>query len=221
MNRRLGAEINAFYGYTEGGATHSTRPGDSIEVTSTSFGKLVEGWEECFVDEEGRRLTPPCEGEIWVRGANFVPGYFRQPQNTRKMFDNEGWFHSADIVRVDENGYCTFVSRRDDLINRGGYKIDPREIEEILYTHPRIGQAAVVAMPDERLGQRAAVFIVPKTPGDVITLEEVTGYLGEKGLSKNHWPEAVQMVESFPMTSTGKFQRFALREQAKRLKPQR
>lgn len=221
LNRRLGCEITAFYGYTEGGATHCTRPGDSIEITSTSFGKIVPGMNEKIIDENGNVLTAPCEGEMLVSGPNMIPGYFRQPHNTKKIFDNEGYYHSADIVKEDENGYCTFVSRRDDLINRGGYKIDPREIEEVLYTHPDIAQAAVVAMSDERLGQRAAAFIVPKQPGAQMTLDEITNYLNEKGVNKQHWPEAVKMVDSFPMTSTGKFQRYALRAQAMEMKPQR
>lgn len=219
--RRMNCEIIAFYGYTEGCVTHCTQPGDSVETTSTSFGKLVTGLEQRFIDDEGNDLVPPCEGEILVRSAGFIPGYYGQSENTKKMFDEDGWFHSNDIVRFDKDGYGTFVARKDDLINRGGYKVDPREIEEILYTHPRVAQAAVVAMPDERLGQRASVFIVPKNPSDVMKLEEITEFLEEKGIAKVHWPEAVQMVESFPMTSTGKFQRFALREQAKNLKPQR
>ncbi|HET7579492.1 MAG TPA: class I adenylate-forming enzyme family protein [Bacillales bacterium] len=219
--KRMNCGIIAFYGYTEAGVTHCTQPGDSVETTSSSFGRLVDGLEERLVDEDENDLTPPCEGEMLVRGAGFIPGYYGQPHNTKRMFDPDGWFHSADIVSEDKDGYCTFVSRRDDLINRGGYKIDPREIEETLYTHPRIGQAAVVAMPDDRLGQRAAVFIVPKDSGDVMDLEEVTRFLEEKGIGKTHWPEAVQMINDFPMTSTGKFQRYALRERAKTLKPQR
>ncbi|HET7616347.1 MAG TPA: class I adenylate-forming enzyme family protein, partial [Bacillales bacterium] len=220
--RRMDCEIIAFYGYTEAGVTHCTQPGDSVETTSSSFGRVVEGLEERIFDGDSRDVSPPGEGEMLVRGAGFIPGYYGQPVNTKKMFDEDGWFHSNDIVHRDAEGYCTFVSRKDDLINRGGYKIDPREIEEILYTHPRIGQAAVVAMPDERLGQRAAVFIVPKSRSDdEFSLEDVTSYLEEKGIGKAHWPEAVQTIDGFPMTSTGKFQRFALREQAKQLKPVR
>lgn len=217
LTRRMNCGIIAFYGYTEAGVTHCTQPGDSVETTSSSFGRIVDGLEERLVDENGEDIPAPCEGEMVVRGAGFIPGYYGQPHNTKRMFDQNGWFHSNDVVQKDKDGYCTFVSRKDDLINRGGYKIDPREIEEILYTHPRIGQAAVVAMPDERLGQRAAVFIVPKESTDVFSLEEVTKYLEKNGITKVHWPEAVEMISGFPMTSTGKFQRFALREKAKNL----
>ncbi|PWA11809.1 hypothetical protein DCC39_09215 [Pueribacillus theae] len=220
LNKRTGAGIIAFYGYTEAGATHCTRPNDSIEVTSSSLGKLIEGLEERLISPSGEDLTPPCEGEICVKGPSFIPGYYNQPNNTEKMF-KDGWFHSADIIRMDENGYGTFISRRDDLINRGGYKIDPREIEEVLYTHPAVSQAAIVAIPDERLGQRAAAILVLKNENDRLTLKDVTAYLEEKGVNKTHWPEALKIVKEFPMTSTGKFQRFALREQAKDLVPER
>ena len=156
-----------------------------------------------------------------TRGPSFCPGYWGQPEITHKMFTADGWFRSADIVRFDELGYGRFVARRDDLINRGGYKIDPREIEEILYTHPRVGQVAVVAMPDERLGQRAAAFVVPREPGDRITLADLTAHLQQCGMTKVKWPEAIELLEWFPMTNTGKFMRYALRERARNLKPQR
>jgi len=221
LNSQLGAEIAAFYGYTEAGVTFMTRPGDPISVTSRSIGSVLDGVEMRLVDDEGDDVEPPGEGELWSRGPNFVVGYYGQPETTARMFDADGWFRSADIVRIDTDGYGYFVSRRDDLINRGGYKIDPREIEELLYTHPRVGQAAVVAMPDERLGQRAAVFVVPATPGDEVALADLTTFLEEKGLSRTKWPEAVELVESFPMTSTGKFMRYSLRERAEQLRPQR
>lgn len=221
LNAQLGAEIAAFYGYTEAGVTFMTRPGDPISVTSRSIGSVLDGVEMRLVDDEGDDVEPPGEGELWSRGPNFVVGYYGQPETTARMFDADGWFRSADIVRIDTDGYGYFVSRRDDLINRGGYKIDPREIEELLYEHPRVGQAAVVAMPDERLGQRAAVFVVPATPGDEVALADLTTFLEEKGLSRTKWPEAVELVEFFPMTSTGKFMRYSLRERAEQLRPQR
>src|SRR5699024_10810316 len=102
-------------------------PNDSIQVTSSSLGKLVEGLQERLISPEGDDLSAPCEGEMCVKGASFIPGYYNQPENTEKMF-KDGWFQSADIIRMDESGYGTFISRSDDLINRGGYKIDPREI---------------------------------------------------------------------------------------------
>lgn len=221
LNTQLGAEISAFYGYTEAGVTHMTRPGDPISITSHSIGSVIDGIEMRLVDDEGAEVELPGEGELWSRGPSFVVGYYGQPQTTARMFTADGWFRSADIVRFDTDGYGYFVSRRDDLINRGGYKIDPREIEEVLYEHPRVGQAAVVAMPDERLGQRPAVFVVPKTPGDTLQLSDLTEFLEQKGLSRTKWPEAMELIEAFPMTSTGKFMRYALRERAEQLRPQR
>lgn len=221
LNQQLGADVYAFYGYTEAGVTHMTRPGDPISTTSRSIGKLVPGVEMRLVADDESDVEPPGEGEVWCRAPSFIPGYFGQPETTRRMFTPDGWFKSADIVRFDDEDYGFFMSRRDDLINRGGYKIDPREIEEVLYEHPRVGQAAIVAMPDERLGQRAAAFIVPKTPGDTLRLEDLTGFLQEKGVSRTKWPEAAEMIDAFPMTSTGKFMRYSLRERAERLHSQR
>ena len=217
-SQRYDCEIMAFYGYSEAGLTHGTRAGDDTSITSTSFGKVAEGLEAKIIDESGNEVQGPCEGEVVVRGANFIPGYYRQPENNKKMFDEDGWFHSSDIVQMDKNGYCTFLARQDDLINRGGYKIDPREIEEALFTHPLINQVTVVAMPDERLGERMAVFIILNNPKQTISFEDVLVYLTEKGISKKHWPEAIKIVDSFPMTASGKIQRFALRQQAKELK---
>ena len=121
------------------------------------------------------------------------------------------------LYRLQEDGYGVFVSRKDDLIIRGGYKIDPREIEEALYTHPQIKQALVIGLPDERLGERISAFIILNDAKNTLSLKEVTNYLETKGIAKNHWPEVVKIVDSFPMTSSGKVQRFVLREQVKEL----
>lgn len=221
LNSDLGADVYAFYGYTEAGATHMTRPGDPITISSRSFGKAIRGVEQRLVDEAGDDVPVPGEGELWSRGASFIVGYYGQPETTTKMFTTDGWFRSGDVVRFDADGYGYFVSRHDDLINRGGYKIDPREVEEVLYEHPAVSQAAVVAMPDDRLGQRAALFIVPRMPGEQLDLAEVTTFLEKKGVSKTKWPEAVEMLDSFPTTTTGKFVRYALRSRAEQLKAQR
>jgi non-ribosomal peptide synthetase component E (peptide arylation enzyme) len=215
--RNLVVKLFAFYGNSEGGATHCTRPGDDISITSTSFGKVLDGIESIIIEEFGNEQQGQIEGEILIRGANFIPGYYRQPENNKKMFDDKGWFHSSDVVRMDENGYCIFLGRNDDLINRGGYKIDPREIEEALFTHPEISQAVAVAMPDERLGERIAAFVILKDSNRVLSLSDITAFLAKKGVSKKHWPESIQIVESFPMTVSGKIQRFAIREEAKKL----
>ena len=218
LNRRIGCKIYSNYGYSEGPATHFTRSTDDLNITSISFGQAADWVETKIIDDKGNELQAPCEGEVLVRGANFISGYYNQPTNNKKMFDEEGWFHSADIIRLDQNGYGIFISRKDDLINRGGYKIDPREIEEVLFTHPMINQVAVVGMPDERLGERIAAFIIPNNPMNTVSLEDVSAFLHEKGITNKHWPEVVKIVESFPMTATGKIQRFALREQTKDLK---
>jgi non-ribosomal peptide synthetase component E (peptide arylation enzyme) len=213
----LGCNIFAFYGCTEGGVTHGTRSGDDTSITSTSFGKAVEGVEAKILDDMGNELQEPCVGEVVMRGPNFSPGYYHQPENNKKMFDEEGRFKSSDLIQMDENGYCTYLGRKDDLINRGGYKIDPLEIEEALYSHQEISQVAVIAMPDERLGERIAAFIILKDGSKQLELTEITAFLQEKSISKQHWPEAIKIVDKFPMTASGKIQRSVMREKAKEL----
>jgi acyl-CoA synthetase (AMP-forming)/AMP-acid ligase II len=105
------------------------------------------------------------------------------------------------FCRQQEDGYGIFISRKDDLIIRGGYNIDPREIEEALYTHPLIKQVMVVGMPDERLGERISAFIIPKDGQNNLSLKDITQFLETKGIGKNHWPEAIKITDSFPMTS--------------------
>lgn len=217
LNHRLGCKIYSNYGYSEGPVTHFTLSEDDLEISSTRFGKAADWIETKIIDESGKELQAPCEGEILVRGANFIPGYYGQQENNIKMFDAEGWFHSADIVRIDKNGYGTFLARKDDIINRGGYKIDPREIEELLFTHPLISQAVVVAMPDERLGERIAAFIIIKENAKFLTLKEIVDFLLEKGLGKEYCPEAIKIVDSLPINASGKIQRFVLRQQAKEI----
>jgi acyl-CoA synthetase (AMP-forming)/AMP-acid ligase II len=219
LHRRTGCKIYSNYGYSEGPVTHFTLTEDELNTSSTSFGHVADWVEAKIIDESGNELHAPCEGEVLVRGANFIPGYYGQPENNKKMFDDEGWFNSGDIVRIDKNGYGTFLSRKDDLINRGGYKIDPREIEEVLFTHPIISQVVVVAMPDERLGERIAAFLIQKDNSKPLSLGEITRFLSEKGVGKEYWPEAIKIVDSFPLTPSGKIQRFAIRKEANELSP--
>ena len=211
--QRYQCDIVAFYGYSEGGVTHTTKLGDDISITSRSFGRIADGIESKIIDENGEVVIGAGVGEVVSRGPNFTPGYYKQPHVTQKSFDHDGWFLSSDIVQMDENSYGTFLARKDDLINRGGYKIDPREVEEALYTHPKIKQCVVIAKPDERLGERIAAIAILHDPSETLTLEEVVSYVAEKGINKKHWPEVIKTVDSFPMTASGKIQRFMIKQQ--------
>jgi len=211
LQARLGCALAVFYGWTEGLAHTYTMPTDPLEVTSVTVGRTGPGWEWRVVDENGRDVAPGARGEFWGRGPNLSPGYYRQPQFLAERYHPDGWFKSGDLLTRNADDTFTYVSRTDDMINRGGEKLDPREVEELLYQHPKVSHVAVVAMADARLGQKGCACIVP-TAGTQITLTEMREFLTEKGLAKYKWPERLEFVDALPMTPTGKVMRYALRD---------
>ena len=150
-----------------------------------------------------------------IRGPFVHAGYFKDPELTARSFHPDGWFFTGDSVMVDEMGYVTFVSRIKDVINRGGEKISPREVEEHLYAHPKVMAVAIVGMPDPRLGERNCVYVVPR-PGETITLEEIVAFLQDRGIATVKLPERLEVVESLPLTASGKVRKNLLREDVTR-----
>jgi acyl-CoA synthetase (AMP-forming)/AMP-acid ligase II len=215
LHQALGCGLAVFYGWTEGLAHTYTLPSDPLEVTSVTIGRTGEGWEWRVVGEGGRDVAAGEQGEFWGRGPNLSPGYYRQPQFMAERYHPDGWFMSGDIVTLNPDGTYTFVSRADDVINRGGQKLDPREVEELLYQLPEVAGAAVVGVDDPRLGQRGCAFIVA-APGETVTLDAIQAHLERAGLAKYKWPERLELVERLPLTPTGKIMRYALRESARR-----
>ncbi len=211
LHDQLGCKLAVFYGWTEGLAHTYSGLDDPLEITSVTIGRTGKGWETKVVDDEGNEVREGERGEFWGRGPNLSPGYYRQPQFMAERFHPEGWFMSGDVVTKNKDGTFTFVARKDDEINRGGQKVDPREVEELLYELPEVSNAVVVAMPDARLGQRGCVFVVP-SPGANVTLELLNSHLEKRGLAKYKWPERLEVVDSLPMTPTGKIMRYALRD---------
>ncbi len=215
LHEALGCGLAVFYGWTEGLAHTYTLPSDPLEVTSVTIGRTGEGWEWRVVGEGGRDVEAGQQGEFWGRGPNLSPGYYRQPQFMAERYHPDGWFMSGDIVTLNADGTYTFVSRADDVINRGGQKLDPREVEELLYQLPEVAGAAVVGVDDPRLGQRGCAFVVP-APGATLKLEDIQAHLERAGLAKYKWPERLELVDALPLTPTGKIMRYALRESAGR-----
>jgi non-ribosomal peptide synthetase component E (peptide arylation enzyme) len=212
LHERLGCALSVFYGWTEGLAHTYSLPSDPLEVTSVTIGRVGEGWEARVVGDDGQDVAVGETGEFWGRGPNLSPGYYHQPDFMPARYGPDGWFMSGDLVTRNEDGTYTFVARKDDVINRGGLKIDPRELEEILYRHPGIAQAVVVGYPDPRLGERTCAFVVPAA-NQQVDLEEVKAYLGAEGLAKYKWPERLEILARLPMTPTGKIMRYELRAQ--------
>jgi cyclohexanecarboxylate-CoA ligase len=212
--KRLGAKILSGWGMTENGALTVTRPDDPPEKVFDTDGLPLHGHEIRIVDAEGRPLPPGAEGELQARGPGSFVGYLKRPQ----LFgtDAEGWFGTGDLARMDEDGYVRIVGRSKDIIIRGGENIPVVEIEGLLYRHPAVQDAAIVAMPHERLGEQGCAFVTPK-PGRALSMEDVKAWLEKHGVAKNYWPERLEVVEAMPRTPSGKIQKFKLRETARAL----
>lgn len=203
------------WGMTEcGGVT--TCPFDApVEKLFATDGRACDSMQLKVVDAAGADLPPGCDGELMVRGPMVAKGYFGQPELTAEYFLADGFFRTGDQARMDVDGYIKITGRIKDLIIRGGVNISPVDIENVLYSHPKIANAAVVGMPDERLGERACAFVVLER-GETISLEEVAQWMAKANMAKPKWPERVETIDSLPMTSSGKVQKFKLRERIAR-----
>lgn len=138
-------------------------------------------------------------------------GYVKRPQFTADGHTADGWFKTGDRGTLDRDGYLAITGRSKDLIIRGGENIPVVEVENLLYTHPKIAGVAIVAVPDPRLGERACAVVIPRE-GEAITLEEITAYLERHGLARQKFPERLELVSEFPVTPSGKIQKFKLRD---------
>ncbi|HEX5816013.1 MAG TPA: hypothetical protein VF010_11845, partial [Methylomirabilota bacterium] len=157
------------------------------------------------------RPVPTGElGEICVRGPNVMLGYYRLPEETARTLRN-GWLHTGDVGRLDTDNFLYVVERKKDLIIRGGFNIYPREVEEILYAHPAVAEAAVVGMPDPVMGEEVLAFVVRK-PGAEAEADTIIAFCQER-LAKYKCPRRVRFVASLPKTPVGKILRKALRAQ--------
>jgi cyclohexanecarboxylate-CoA ligase/acyl-CoA synthetase len=167
-------------------------------------------------DEDGKPAPAGTEGEICHGGPGLMLGYWQDPELTARSIDAAGISRSGDLGRVDEDGYLRVTGRIKDMIIRGGINISAAEVENHLLAHPNVAAAAVVAVPDPRLGEKACAFIVPR--GQAPTLAELTRFLREeRRIAPQKLPEYLQISELLPTTMTGKVQKFLLRDQAKGL----
>jgi cyclohexanecarboxylate-CoA ligase len=170
------------------------------------------------VDAASKGLPSGTEGRLQTRGCSNFVGYLKRPQ--LHGTDAEGWFETGDLARIDADGYVRITGRSKDIIIRGGENIPVVEIEELIYRHPDVQEAAVVAMPDPRLGERVCAFIVPRA-GKSLTLGDIVAHLNGHNMAKQYLPERLEVVEALPKTPSGKIQKFKLRETAKSLQPAR
>jgi long-chain acyl-CoA synthetase len=204
-----GCVILEGYGLSESAST-TTFNINAEQRKVLSIGKPIWGVEVKVVDENDKQLPPGEEhvGEIVIRGHNIMKGYYKNPEATEEAF-RHGWFHTGDLAYADEDGYLFIVDRKKDLIIRGGYNVYPREIEEVLYGHEAIAEAAVIGKPDDKLGEEVLAIIALKQGADVEP-EDVIAWSKER-LAAYKYPREVRIVDDLPKGPTGKILKKELR----------
>ncbi|EJM0831074.1 medium-chain fatty-acid--CoA ligase [Escherichia coli] len=210
--QQLGIKLLSVYGSTESSPHAVVNLDDPLSRFMHTDGYAAAGVEIKVVDDARKTLPPGCEGEEASRGPNVFMGYFDEPELTARALDEEGWYYSGDLCRMDEAGYIKITGRKKDIIVRGGENISSREVEDILLQHPKIHDACVVAMPDERLGERSCAYVVLKAPHHSLSLEEVVAFFSRKLVAKYKYPEHIVVIEKLPRTASGKIQKFLLRK---------
>ncbi len=207
-------DIVIVYGQTEAspGCTMTTID-DPIEARVNTVGKAFRGVEIKIIDPEtGLTVPPNTTGELCARGYNIMKGYYNMPEATSQAIDNDGWLHTGDLSTVDQDGYYKIVGRMNDMIIRGGENIYPKEIEEFLYTHPKISDVQIIGVPSERYGEEIMACIILKDEQEM-SEEEIKDYV-RQNMARHKTPSYVRFMDSFPTTASGKIQKYKLREEA-------
>ncbi|MBC7174514.1 MAG: AMP-binding protein, partial [Polyangiaceae bacterium] len=209
FDEKYGVNILEGYGLSE------TSPVASFNVISRpkkpgSIGLPIDGVELKLIDGEGQTITEPMVvGEICIKGPNVMKGYYKRPEATAEVIKN-GWFSTGDIAHRDDDGFYFIVDRKKDMIIRGGYNVYPREVEEVLYAHPAVAEAAVVGVKHESHGEEVKAVIALK-PGTTTTAEEIIAFCREK-LAAYKYPRMVEIRDALPKTATGKILKRELRD---------
>jgi len=208
----LGAKIVSAWGMTENGAVTTTLPGDDDERSVNTDGCPLPGMEVRALDAEDKPVPAGEEGRLQVRGCSNFGGYLKRPQLNNT--DAEGWFDTGDMARIDERGYIRICGRSKDVIIRGGENIPVIEIEALLYKHSSVASVAIVAYPDERLGERACAFVTLR-PGQQLSFKDMSEFLAAQKIARQYIPERLEIRDALPATPSGKIQKFKLREMLK------
>jgi len=205
---RMHGHLIELYGMLETGFHTYTRLGDDPEAVTGTVGTVSSGLGLRLIDDSGRDVAAGAEGEIAAQGPSVHLGYHNNPTANAELFTADGWFRTGDLGQCDAAGNVKIVGRLKEMINRGGKKFFPREIEEILYTHPKILHAAIVGVPDPRLGERNCLCVIPR-PGQTLTLDEAVAFL-RNDVATYKLPETLEVFDDLPFTPTGKIQRHVL-----------
>ncbi len=213
LEKELGAPFTIVFGQTECSPVAAmTKTSDTIEDKASTIGQPLPNMETKIVDANTGKIVAIGEiGEFCTRGYHVMHGYFEMSEATAAAIDTDGWLHTGDLCAMDARGYCTVEGRLKDMIIRGGENIYPRELEELLFRHPKVGEVAVVGLPNEKWGEEIAAFIRP-APGATIDREELAAYM-RASLAPHKTPKHWFLVDTFPLTGSGKIQKFRLRKE--------
>ncbi len=205
-------ELTIAYGMTETGpVSFQTAVDDSLERRVETVGRVLAHTEVKIVDDDGRVVRRGVTGELLTRGYCVMRGYWNDPEQTDAAIDASGWMRSGDLAVIDDEGYCRIVGRLKEMLIRGGENIYPREIEELLYRHPKVEQAQVIGVPDPKYGEEVCAWIKLHA-GESATEQEIRAFCEGK-IAHFKIPRYIRFVDAFPMTVTGKVQKFVMREQ--------
>jgi non-ribosomal peptide synthetase component E (peptide arylation enzyme) len=205
----LGCDLLRLYGQTEGFMSTINRPGDTVDRLESTDGKALPGVEVWAVDENDQPVPPGQPGSCVYRGPHLCVSFLKDSERAARSMTSDGRFRSGDIVVIDEEGYLTVSGRKKGVINRGGYKYSPREVEDVIAGHSAVLRVAVVKMADPRLGEKACAFVVLR-PNESLDLDQIGAILKAAGVAPFKWPERLEVVDSLPMTASGKIQKFML-----------
>jgi len=212
FEQKLGAPFTIVFGQTEcSPVAAQTMTNDTIADKAGTIGLPLPNMETKIINPDTGKTAAIGEiGEFCTRGYHTMIGYFEMPEATAAAIDSDGWLHTGDLCAMDARGYCTVEGRLKDMIIRGGENIYPRELEELLFRHPKVGEVAVIGLPHEKWGEEVAAFIRP-APGAVIDKEELSAYM-RASLAPHKTPRHWFLLKTFPLTGSGKIQKFKLRE---------
>ena len=209
----FGLFVSALYGSSEALINSAVYPSAPAARRYGTDGQIIPGVEGRLVDlESGEPLGPDGEGELQIRTPSQHAGYYKDPEMTRQVCLDGGWFATGDICTLDREGYVSVVGRNKDMIIRGGANISAREIEELLFVHPKVANVACVAMPDPVLSERVCAYVIC-APGESLSFDEMVDFLKSKRVSAWKLPERLEIRDEFPMTPSGKIQKFLLRRE--------
>jgi fatty-acyl-CoA synthase len=213
IERELGVRFGIVYGQTEASPVITqTRLDDAIDDKAETVGQPLPQVEVNVIDPATGEIVPTgAVGELCARGYQVMTGYYEMPDKTAETIDADGWLHTGDLATMDERGYLRIVGRLRDMIIRGGENIYPREIEDVLFTHPGVAEAAVVGIPDPKWGEVVGAFIRP-APGAEPTEQDLFAHV-RAHLAPHKTPAVWRFVEAYPLTPSGKIKKYELVEQ--------